>query len=132
MSFEDFVVDVMGQEIAVVSFKNLVSLLEKAWELPPIFLESRVEYPSVAWVVVRPGTSDFVAPSPQPSARGLATARSPLDVSVPNSVLRGVDGWKKALSGQVSRGSGWPIREVLNILAGRVNLYHSLKEDAEV
>ena len=133
--FGDFVVDFVGQDIAVVSFKKLFSLLEKARELPPNFFESRVDYPSVttvSWGVVRPGTSDFVAPSPRPITRRLATARSPLDFSVPDTVPRGVDVWETALSGEVSRGSGWPIREVLNILAGRVNRYHSLKEDAKV
>ena len=59
-SFGYFVVDVVGQEVAFMSFRNLVALLEKARQLPPAFHESRVDYPSittVTWGVGRPGSS---------------------------------------------------------------------------
>ena len=124
VSFEYLVVEVVGQEVAVVSFRKLVALLEKARELPPAFLESRVDYRSVTtvtWGVVRPGSSKFVASNPRSNARGAVAVRSPLDVMVPDSVFLGVGAWKTALSGKVFRGSSWAIREVLNILAERAN-----------
>ena len=36
-----------------------------------------------------------------------------------------------ALSGEEVRGSGWPVRDVLDVLAGRENIYYSLKGDTE-
>ena len=36
-----------------------------------------------------------------------------------------------ALSGEEVRGSGLPVRDVLDVLAGRVNRYYSLKGDAK-
>lgn len=43
-SFDDCVVDVVDQEVAVLSFRKLVALLEKARELPPGLLESYGDY----------------------------------------------------------------------------------------
>ena len=72
-SFDDFVVDVVGHEIALVSFRGLVSLLTRARGLSKSFLQSRVEYPSttsVSWAIVRPGSSEFILPGVRSSVRG--------------------------------------------------------------
>ena len=64
-SFDDFVVDVVGHEIALVSFRGLVLLLATARGLSKSFLQSRVDYTSatsVSWAIVRPGSSEFVLP----------------------------------------------------------------------
>ena len=57
--------------------------------------------------------------------------RSPLDAGVPDAVLRSVSSRKMSLSCEEIRESGWTVRNILDVLAGRVNRYYSLKADAE-
>ena len=57
--------------------------------------------------------------------------RSPLDVFVPDSVLSSAPSWKTAVSVEEFRESGWAVRNILDILAGRLNRYYSFKADAE-
>ena len=132
--FDDFVVDAVGHEIALVSFCGLVSLLTKACGLSKHFLQSRVDYPSatsVSWAFVRPGSSEFVWPGVRSNVRGGAMHWSLLDVLVPDAVLRSASSWKMAVSGEELRESGWTVRNTLDVLSGRVNRYYSLKADAE-
>ena len=99
-SFDDFVVHVVGHEIALVSFRGLVSLLTRARGLSKSFLHSRLDYPSatsVSWAIVRPGSSKFVLPGVWSSVHGGAMGRSPLDAVVPDAVLRSVSSWKMAV-----------------------------------
>ena len=133
-SFDDFVVDVVGHEIALVSFRGLLSLLTRARGLSKSLLQSRVDYPlatSMSWALVRPGSSEFVLPGVRLRVRGGAMGRSPLDAVVPDAVLRSASSWKMAVSGKEIRESGWTVRNILDVLAGRVNRYYSLKADAE-
>ena len=134
VSFKDFVVDAAGHAVAQVSFRRLVSLLDEARGLSQPYLENRVHYLSVlsvSWGVVRPGSSEFVVPVSRSTVRGGKSGRSPLDLVIADPVSRGSSAWEMALSGEEVRGSGWPVRDVLDVLAGRVNLYYSLKRDAE-
>lgn len=48
--FDEFVVDIVGNEIALVSFRGLLSLLKKARGLSKPFLQSRVDYRSATSV----------------------------------------------------------------------------------
>ena len=80
---------------------------------------------------MRPGSSEFVVPVYRSNVRGGTSGRSPLDLVIPDPLLRGSSAWEMALSGEEVRGSGWPGRDVLDVLAGRVNRYYSLKGDAE-
>ena len=108
-SLDVFVVDVVGHEIALVSFRALVSFLTRACSLSKSFLESRVDYPSatsVSWAIVRPGSSEFVLPGVRSSVRGGAMGRSPLDAIVPDDVLRSASSWKMTVSGEELRESG--------------------------
>ena len=133
-SFNDFVVDAVGHAVAQVSFRRLVSFFDKARSLSPPYLENRVDYPSalsVSWGVVRPGISEFVMPVCRLTVRGGPSGRSPLDLVIPDPVQRGSSSWEMALSGEEVRGSGWPVRDVLDVLAESVNRYYSLKGDAE-
>ena len=57
--------------------------------------------------------------------------RSPLDAIVPDAVLRSASSWKMAVSGEELRESGWTLPNILDVLAGRVIRYYSLKADAE-
>ena len=131
-SFDDFVVDVVGNEIALVSFRGLVSLLTRARGLWKSFLQSLVDYPSatsVPWALVRPGSSESVLPGVRSRVRGGAMGRSPLDAIVPDAVLRSASSWK--ISGEELRASGWTVRNISDVFAGHVNRYFSLKADAE-
>ena len=133
-SFDDFVVDVVSHEIALVSFRGLVSLPTRARGLSESFLQSRVGYPSatsVSWAIVRPGSSKFVFPGVRSSVRGGAMGQSPLDAVVLDAVLRSASSWKMAVSGEEIRESGWTVRNILDVLAGRVNRDYSLMEDTE-
>ena len=57
--------------------------------------------------------------------------RSPLDAVVPDAVLRSAYSWKMAVSSEGLRESGWTVRNILDVLSGRVNRYYLLKADAE-
>ena len=111
----------MGHAVTQVSFRRLVSLLEDARSLSPPYLENRVEYPSalyVSWGVVRPVSSEFFMPVSRSTVRGGSSGRSPLDLVIPDPVLRGSYSWEMALSVEEVRGSGRPVRDVLDVLAG--------------
>ena len=54
-----------------------------------------------------------------------------MELVIADPVLRGSSAWEVALSGEEVLGSGWPVRDVLDVLAFRVNRYYSLKRDAE-
>ena len=98
------------------------------------YLENRVDYPSalsVSWGVLRPGSSEFVVPVSRPTVRGGTSGRSPLELVIAYPVLGGSSAWEMALSGEEVRGSGWPVRDVLDVLGGRVNRYYSRKGDTE-
>ena len=72
---DDFVVDVVGLEIALVSFRGLVSLLTKTRGLSKPCLQSRVDNrwaTSVSWAIVRPGSSEFIFPGVRSKVRGAA------------------------------------------------------------
>ena len=119
--FDDFVVDMVGHEIALVSFRGLVSFLTRARGLSKPFLQSRVDYPSatsVSWAIVRPGSSELVLPGVRSSVRGGAVGRSPLDAVVPDVVLRSAPSWKMAVSGEEFRESGWTVRNILDVFRG--------------
>ena len=134
VSFKDFVVDAVGHAVAQVSFRRLVSLLDEARGLSQPYLENRVGCPSalsVSWSVVRPGSSGFVVPVSRSTVRGGTSRRSPLDLVIADPVLRGSSAWEMAPSGEEVRGSGWPVRDVLEVPAGLVNRYYSLKGDPE-
>ena len=133
-SFEDFVLDVVGHVFASVSFRGLVSLLTRSRGLSKSFLHSRVDYPSatsVSWAIVRPGSSELLFPGVRSSIRGGAMGRSSLDAVIPDALLRSASSCKMAVSGEELRESGWTVRNILDVLAGRVNRYCSLKADAE-
>ena len=133
-AFDDFVVDAVGHAVAKVSFRRLVSLLDETRCLSSPNLENRVDYPSalsVSWGVFRPGSSGFVMPGSRSTVRGGPSGRSPFDLVIPDPVQRGLSSWKMALSGEEVRGSGWSVRDVLDVLERRVNRYYSLKGDAE-
>ena len=132
--FDCFVVDVVGHEITLVSFRGLVSVLKKARGFSKPFFQGRVDYPSatsVSWAIVRLGSSEFVLLGVRSSVRGGAIGRSPLDAVVPDAVLRSASSWKMALSGEELRESGSTGRNILDVLAGRLNRYYSLEADAE-
>ena len=98
--FDNFVVDVVRHEIGLVSFRGLASFLTKARGLSKPLLQSRVDYPSatsVSWAIVRPGSSEFLLPGVRSNVRGAAMGRSPLDVIVPDAVLRKASSWKIAV-----------------------------------
>ena len=126
-SFKDFVEDAVGHAVAQVSFRRLRSPLDEARDLSQPYLENRVDYPSalsVSWCVVRPGSSEFAVPVFRSTARGGTSGRFPLDLVIPDPVLRGSSSGEMALSGKDFRGSVWPVRDVLKVLAGRVNSYY--------
>ena len=134
VSFKDFVVDAVGHAVTQLSFCRLVSLLDEARGLSQPYLENRVDYPSalsVSWDVVRPGSSEIVVPVSRSTVRGGTSGRSPLDLFIADPVMRGSSAWEMALSGKEVRGSSWRVRDVLDVLARRVNRYYSLKRDAE-
>ena len=134
LSFKDFVVDALGHAVAQVSFRRVVSLLNEARGLSHPYLENRVDYPSslsLSWGVVRPGSSQFVVLVSRSTVRGGKSGRFPLDLVIPDPLLRGSSSWEMALSDEEVRGSGWPVHNVLDVLAGRLNRYYSLKGDAE-
>ena len=56
---------------------------------------------------------------------------SPLHAFLPDAVLRSVSSWKMAVSGEELRQSSWTVRNIVDVLAGRINRYYSLKADAE-
>ena len=127
MSFKDFVVDAVGHAVAQVSFRRLESFPDEARGLSQPYLDSRVDYPSalsVSWGVVRPGSSESVVPVSRSTVRGGTSGRSPLDLVIADPVLRGSSAWEMALSGEEVRGSGWPGRDVLDVLVDRVNRYY--------
>ena len=70
-------------------------------------------------------------PVSRSTVRGGPCGRSPLDLVIPDPVLRGSSSWEMALSGKEVRGYGWLVRDILDVLAGRVNRYYLLKGDAE-
>ena len=70
-------------------------------------------------------------PVSRSTVRYRPSVRSPLDLVIPDAVLPGSSSWEMALSGEEVRGSGWPVRDVLDVLEVRVNLYYSLEGDAE-
>ena len=132
--FKDFVVDAVSHAVTQVSFPRLVSLLDEAWGLSQPYLENRVDYPSalsVSWGALRPGSSEFVVPVSRSTVPGGTSGPSPLDLVTADPVLRGSSAWEMALSDEEVCGSGCPVRDVLDVLAGRVNRYYSLKGDAE-
>ena len=99
-SFDGFVVDAVGHAVAQVSFRLLVALLDEARSLSPPSLENRVDYPtalSVSWGVVRLGSLEFVMPVSRSTVWGGPSARSQLDLVIPDTVLRGSSSWKMAL-----------------------------------
>ena len=55
----------------------------------------------------------------------------PRGLVVPDSVLRSASSWKMAVSGEELRESGLAVRNIFDVLAGRVNRYYSLKVEAE-
>lgn len=127
-------VDINRSEVARVSFHLIVSLLEKAKGLSHPYLGSRVDYPwavSVYRGLLLPGSTKFVISVTRSNVRVASSGRSLLDKVIPVSPPRGVSSWEMALPGDGVRGSGWVIRDVLDVLPGRVNRYYSLKEDAE-
>ena len=129
---DDFVVDVVRDRFGVV--RGLVSLLTKARGLSKPFLQIWVDYPSatlVSWAILRPGSSEFVLPGLRSSVRGGAMGRSSLDVVVPDAGLGIASSWKMAVSGGELRESGWTVRNILDVLAGRVKRYYSFKADAQ-
>ena len=133
-SFDDFVVDVVVHEIALVSFRGLVSLLTKDRGLSKTFRQSWVDYPSemsVSWAIVRPGSSEFILPGGRSNALWAAIGRSLLDVVVPDSVLHSASSWKMAVSGGEFRKSVWALRNILDVIAGRLHRNYSLKAGAE-
>ena len=102
ISFEDFFVDVVRHKVAQVSFRRPVSLSERARSVSHPFLETLVDYRSalsVSWGLVHSGSSEFVVPVSRPSSRGGASGRSPFDMVIPDSFLRGFLSWKMAISG---------------------------------
>ena len=134
VSFEDFEVDAVWHAVAQMSFRRIVALSDEARGLSHPYLENRVDYPSglsVSWGVVRLGSSEFVVPVSRSTVRGGTSGRSPLNLLIRDPVLRGSPSWEMALPGDEVCGSGWPVRNVLDVLAGRVNRYYSLKRDAE-
>ena len=54
-----------------------------------------------------------------------------MDLVIPDPVIRGSSSWEMALSGKEVRASGCPVRDVLDVLSGRLNRYYSLKGDSE-
>ena len=131
VSFKDFVVDAVGHPVAQVSFRHLASLLDEARGISQPYLKNRVYYPSalsVSWRFVRPGSSEFLGPVSRSVVRGGTSSRSPLELFIADPVLGGSSAWEMALSGEEVRGSGWTVRDVLYVPAGR---YYYLKGDAE-
>ena len=100
--FDDFVMDVVGHEIALVSFRGFVSLPTKARGLSKPLLSSRVDYPSatsVSWAIVCTGSLEFILTGVRSKVRGEIMGRFPLDLMVPDSVLRNASSWKMAVPG---------------------------------
>ena len=132
--FDDFVVDAVGHEIALVSFRGFVSLLTRARCLSKPFLHSRVDYPSVtsvSWAIFRPGSSEFVLLGVRSNVRRGTMIPPPLDVVLPDAVLRSTSSWKMAVSSEELCESGWAVRNILDVPAGRLNRYYLLKADVE-
>ena len=70
-------------------------------------------------------------PVSRSTVQGGTSDRSPLDLIIPDPLLRGSSSWEVALSGEEVRGSGWPVRDVLDVLASRLSRYYSLKGSDE-
>ena len=93
-----------------------------------------MDYPSVTSVsssIVRPGSSEFILLGVRSKVRRVAMGRSPFDLVVLHAVLRSAQSWETAVSGDELRESGWAVRNILDVLAGRLNGYYSLNVDEE-
>ena len=129
---EDFVVDAVGHAVTRVSFRRLVSFLDEASGSlsrtlrTELIIRRRYRYPGASCA--------------QALRSSLCRCQGRLFEAENLFVLRWI--WLSqirscevhlggTLSGEEVRGSGWPVRDVLDVLAGLLNRYYSLKGDAE-
>ena len=135
VSFSDVFVDYIDYGVARVSFKTLVDVLEKARVLTPEFVSYRMDYATrkrspyakineVTQGFIRVGASELLRPV-------VRSSQEVFDTVFADAVYRQDPAWESALTGFRGRSEGWRVRDVIEVLVGRVNRYYREKESAE-
>ena len=121
--------------MARVSFKTLVDVLDKARILAPEFVSYRLDYATrkrspyatinaIAQGFVRVGWGEMMRPM-------VRSSQEVFDTVLADAVFRQDPSWASALTRVPGRSEGWRVRDLVEVLVGRVICYYREKESAE-
>ena len=135
VSFQDFFVDYIDYGVARVSFKTLVDVLEKARVLTPEFVSYRMDYAThkrSPYATINEVTQGFFQFGASEVLRPVVrSSLEVIDTVFADAVYRQDPAWASALTGVPGCSDGWRVRDVIEVLVGRVNRYYRETESAE-
>ena len=127
--------DYVDYAVTHVSLKSLVDKLSKTRALSSEYVSYRMDYATrkrSPYAKMSSVTPWFITVGSVSAGLLLVhCSREVLDTVFPDAVYRQDPVWSSALTGVPRRCEGWKIRDVLEVLVGRVNRYYREKESAE-
>ena len=121
--------------VSRVSCKTLVDVLEKAGVLTPEFMSYRMDYATRKrnpYVMINEVTKGFIRVRAREVIRPVVrSSQEVLDTVFADALYRRDPDWASALMGVPGHSEGCRVRDLIEVLGGRVNRYYREKETTE-